>query len=180
MADDSEHPGTGLNGWMIVVIVLILAAAAVAITALVTRGSGTTNGAHGVATESSMSTTTGSTTTTVPSTTLMAPTTSSIQTYSTGQPNDGWPTYDLFTGNCSSFVATYQYSWMGLMSAPTPITVPLGGLVQLGGNQTTETTIIVTSAPTTISLPAGLPYPQSDQAGVLVAGHDSLISYKCG
>ena len=101
-------------------------------------------------------------------------------TYSTGQPNAGWPTYDLFTGNCSSVVATYQYAWMGLMSAPTPITVPAGGLVQLGGNQTTDNTTTISSAPATISLPAGLPYPQSDQSGVLVAGHDSLISYKCG
>ena len=142
-------------------IVLILAAAAVAITALVTRGSGTTKATHGVATESSTSTTTASSTT-APPTTLTAPPTSSIQTYSTGQPNAGWPTYDLFTGNCSSFVATYQFSWMGVMSAPTPITVPPGGLVQLGGSQTTENTVTVTSAPATMSL-SGLPYPQSDQ-----------------
>jgi len=160
-------------------IVLILAAAAVAITALVTRGSGTTKATHGVAT-SSRSTTTAATSTTAPPTTLTAPPTSSVMTYSTGQPNAGWPTYDIFTGNCSSVVATYQFSWMGLMSAPTPITVPAGGLVQLGGSQTTDNTITVTSGPATISLPAGLPYPQSDQAGVLVAGHDSLISYKCG
>jgi hypothetical protein len=179
VTDEPEHPRTG-NGWVIVAIDLILAAAAVAITALVTRGSGTTKAAHGVATESSTTTTTASTTTTAPPTTLAAPPTASIQTYSTGQPNAGWPAYDLFTGNCSSFVATYQYYWMGLMSAPTPITVPPGGFVQLGGSQATDNTITVTSAPATISLPAGLPYPQSDQAGVLVAGHDSLISYKCG
>lgn len=135
---------------MIVVIVLILAAAAVAITALVTRGS------------------------------QQAPLKSSVQSYSTGQANDGWPIYDVFSGNCSTYVAAYQYSWMGLKSAPTPITIPAGGLVQLGGRQPTATTITVTAVPSTASLPTGLPYPQSDQAGVLVAGHDSLISYKCG
>lgn len=62
MADDPEHPGTGVDGWMIVVIVVIVAAATVAITALVTRGSGTTKAAHGEATASS-TTTTASTTT---------------------------------------------------------------------------------------------------------------------
>jgi hypothetical protein len=135
---------------MIVLIVLILAAAGVAITALVTRGTGT------------------------------APLKSSVHTYSTGESNAGWPSYNLFAGNCSSYVATYQYSWMGLMSAPTPITVPAGGLVQLGGHQATDTTITVTAAPSTISFPSGLPYPQPDQVGVFVAGHDSLISYRCG
>lgn len=162
---------------MIVVIVLILAGAAVSITALVTRGPGPNTAAHGAGANSS-STTTASTTTTSPPTTLTAPPTSSLMTYSTGQSNAGWPTYDLFTGNCSS-VATYQYSWMGLVSAPTPIPVPAGGLVQLGGSQTGNS-ITLTSAPATTSLPAGLPNPQSDQAGELVAGHDSLIGYKCG
>ena len=175
MADEPEHPGTGLNGWIIVVIVLILAAAAVAITALVTRGSGTTDGAHGVAQQSSTSTTAAPTTTS----TSAAPT-SSLRTYSTGDSNAGWPTYDLSTDNCSSLVATYEYSWMGVTSAPTPITVPPGGLVQLAGIQATDNTITVTAAPATISLAAGLPYPQSDQAGILVAGHDTLVSYKCG
>jgi hypothetical protein len=56
VADETEHPRTGLNGWMIVVIVLILAAAAVAITAFVARGSGTTKAAHCVAGESSTTT----------------------------------------------------------------------------------------------------------------------------
>jgi len=182
---DAQPDGGGksrptLNGWMIVVIVLILAAAAVSIAALVTRGPGTTKAAHGAAANSSTSTTTAPIMTTAPPTTVTAPPTSSIMTYSTGQANDGWPTYDLFTGNCSSVVATYQYAWMGLISAPTPITVPAGEVVQLGGSQTSDTTITVTAAPSTMSLPAGLPFPQSDQAGVLVAGHDGLIGYKCG
>ena len=69
MTDGTERLSTRLNGWMIVVIVLILAAAAVAITALVTRGSQHT------------------------------PLKSSVQSYSTGKANDGWPFYDVFSGN---------------------------------------------------------------------------------
>jgi hypothetical protein len=104
-----------------------------------------------------------------------------VQSYPTGQDNAGFPVYDVFAGNCSSFVPIYQYEWMGLTSAPTPITVPAGGLVQVESNgQTSGNTTTLVSGPAAISMPAGLPYPQSNQAGVLVEGHVSLISYKCG
>ena len=85
------------------------------------------------------------------------------------------------SGHRSHFVVTYQFSWMGLMSAPTPISVPAGGFVQLKGSGYNEAanTINVISEPAAQPLPTGAPYPQSDQAGVFVAGHDSLISYQC-
>ena len=121
------------------------------------------------------------TTTTASPTPTTAPPSPSIADYPTGQPNAGWPDYDLFTGNCSHFVVTYQYSWMGLMSAPTPISVPAGGFVQLteSGYNEAASTINVISEPAAQPLPTGAPHPQSDQAGVFVDGHDSLISYQC-
>jgi hypothetical protein len=127
----------------------------------------------------------GATTTTAPPTTTTAPPSASIADYPTGQPNAGWPDYDLFTGNCSRFVLTYQFSWLLDGSderSNTDLGPRSGGFVQTteSGYNEAANTINVISEPAAQPLPTGAPYPQSDQAGLFVDGHDSLISYQRG
>lgn len=117
--------------------------------------------------------TTGSTTTTSarPAPSTSAPTTPRVTSvsYKTGQPEAGYSTYDLFTGNCTTFVATYEYSFMGTVQGPTPTRIPAGTVMQVGSS-------IRVPGP----LPGGVPYPKPNQAGILRNSRYSLVTYQCG
>ena len=85
-------------------------------------------------TTTATSTTASTTTRTGSQNPTTAPSEPSIANYPTGQPNAGWPwtmTVPRATVKSRLRRLTYhKYSWMGLMSAPTPISVPAGGFVQ--------------------------------------------------
>jgi hypothetical protein len=107
--------------------------------------------------------------TTTTSTSAPTPPRVTSASYSTGQPQAGFSTYDLFTGSCTTFVAVYTYSFMGYVQGPTPTRIPAGAVVQVGS----ATRV---SAP----LPGGVPYPRSNQAGVLRNDRYTLVDYQCG
>ena len=100
----------------------------------------------------------------------------SVATYETGQPEAGYSTYDLFSGSCSTFVATYRYSFMDITSGPSSVSIPADRAVELvGGGTSSRSSSEAVSGP----LPGGVPKPGPNQAGVLRDDRYSLVSYRC-
>jgi hypothetical protein len=77
--------------------------------------------------------------------------------------------YDLFTGSCQTFIATYQFNGMGVPGPAQPTTVLAGQVVMVG-----------TTTPLAPPLPGGVQGPGVNQAGVFRNGSYLLVSYQCG